>query len=262
MRARVRVRVRIRVRGQGRVRARVGVRVEVRAPPRKVGGASGTGRQASVARSRAPAASAAPPDAPCPRGGSWASRSGRASRCRCGRQARRCSAARAACALSPGTDVYSRSVTVTRALSLDRSPHARTRTSSGANAGSGSSPSQRRPPRRASLAYDANARFRSSACIRQAARCAAGHARMGASIVFGAVRRGEALPADDTPDLGTSSATFAVLLRANYDPVSPSAHSSERTAAVPGGTRRKRGLLHSSSLRLRFNLLHYLLTFT
>ena len=126
MRARVRVRVRIRVRGQGRVRARVGVRVEVRAPPRKVGGASGTGRQASVARSRAPAASAAPPDAPCPRGGSWASRSGRASRCRCGRQARRCSAARAACALSPGTDVYSRSVTVTRALSRSLSTRAHT----------------------------------------------------------------------------------------------------------------------------------------
>ena len=88
-----------------------------------------------------------------------------------------------------------------RARSLDHSPHAHSRslstralsitlhtrahtvhTSSGAKAASGSGPSQRRPPRRASLAYDANARFRSSACIRQAARCAAGHARMGASM--------------------------------------------------------------------------------
>ena len=126
-----------------RARVRVRVRVRVRAPPRKVGGASGTGRQASAARSRAPAASEAPRDAPCPQGGSPASRSGKGSRCQCARQARRCSAARAACARSPGTHVYGRSVTVTRALSrslstralsitlhtrtLDHSPHAHSR---------------------------------------------------------------------------------------------------------------------------------------
>ena len=107
-----------------RIRVRVRVRVRVRAPPRKVGGASGTGRQASAARSRAPAASDAPRDAPCPRGGSPASRSGKGSRCQCARQARRCSAARAACARSPGTHVCGRSVTVTSALSRSLSTHA------------------------------------------------------------------------------------------------------------------------------------------